>query len=537
MIVYNEGMINGKILFYDEAKGNGIIITTQKEKYSFYIGDWDDFETMPSVGIEVEFELKHDKPAGIVCKKQESDTEDELEEDALEKFMPHKTVANTQSPKEHKTHRYQNETLTEAEDELVALMNTSEESLHSLGEKINLTVNLSDTMHKYFQTIKQHIQKRQGYKKVDGRLNYVLAKRFIWTTFNNLIEIDPRIVTLRIKSISTDLKFMGTLHDDFNRKTRYPALAFEDIFLSYQTEYKQIKEVTLQIAEKLALLKAKEKAVDNARKKKQQEIEKTEDKEQLIVLTKELKSLNGTYVDVVHMIAQLQEEHTLNRKKLLEFENSYKDDFYKKFQAEASKYKKFLLDILDAQAYLLDMLLWREAKVSKAIRFYFKELPVDVELNTRGYLKYYLSTLDEEKCSESTKELYELYEHLLEVHKDYILVVCANAQEAMDYEQVLQPISKTLGVKAFIDEMSALKWAINHSVKYIVIEQYLQITNAKKFLDAYHNNIFSKPKIIVIGEDSNTQHSKQYDVTKALPQNSSPHSVASTLKKMITSSK
>ena len=529
--------MDGKILFYNETQGDGIIITPDKKKYPFYIGEWDDFETMPSVGIDVAFALKNEKPTAIVTlHKGEGDASDILkQEQGLEAYMPSKPVANIEE-KEHTSHRYHNKSLTEAEGELVSLINASQKTLHSIGEKINLTVNLSDTMQKYFATIKKHIQKRQGYKKVDGRLNYVLAKRFIWTTFNNLIEIDPRIVTLRIKSISDDLKFMGTLYEDFNKKTKYPSSAFEEIFLAYQIEYKQIKETTLQITEKLALLKSKEKTVDGARKKKQEEIDKADTKEQILRLTKELKMLNGTYVDVIHMIAQLQEEHTLNRKKLMEFENSYKDDFYKKFQEEAQKYKDFLVDIVNAQAYLLDILLWREAKVSKSIQLYFKELPVDVELNTRGYLKYYLSTLDEEKYSQSTKELFELYEHLLEVHKDYVLVVCVNAQDAMDYELALQQVCQNFGVKAFIDEISALRWAVTHSVKYIVVEEMLQITNAKKFLDAYHNNIFSKPKVIVVGENV-VLHSKQYDVAKTFPASLSPHNVATQLKSFISSAK
>ena len=505
-------MTEGKILFYNEQKGKGIIMTPDKEKLTFTIDEWDDFETMPAAGLLVELH------------------KDEANQSA--RISPEKPQKKEE---EQKRHRYKNQELTETEEEVNSLLNDSANSLDVMDRQIKLTANISDTMDKYFENIRIQIKKREGYRKVDGRLKYRLAKRFLWTTYNNIKEIDHHVITPRIQSISKDLRYMSDLYEDFEKKIKYPALAFEDIFLSYQTEYKRVRQLTQKAMEKLSVLKHKEQLIYIQKQTKQKEIEACKDKKRLQELLQEQKVINGTYVDVVHMMAKLQEDHKINTQRLQEFEKKYQNNFNEKFKKEARYYNNFLVDILDAQAYLLDSLLWKEAKVSRAVKAYFKELPVDVELNTKGYLKYYLSTLDTEKTSESSKVFFALYEHLQEIQQDYILIVTASVEDGMDYQLAIQKVCKNFSVKLFVDELSALKWSMRNNVKVIVLEDLLHVSTAEKFLDSYHNNILSKPKIIVLG-DRNSFISKQYSVTKILPQSISPSTLANTIKQLFTPS-
>ena len=45
----------GKILFFNADTGQGIIITSDKKKTHFGVEEWDDYDTMPSLGLEVSF--------------------------------------------------------------------------------------------------------------------------------------------------------------------------------------------------------------------------------------------------------------------------------------------------------------------------------------------------------------------------------------------------------------------------------------------------------------------------------------------------
>lgn len=521
----------GKILFYNEGDGKGILITSGREKINFSIQEWNDFETMPSLGLEVHFTLQNDEALGIASVQQIITQDIPSSEDTITKDT--EDNLNTVEDKEI-TPKTQKKQLSDDKKAITDLLDNSEENLELLHDKITLTLNISDTMNQYFQVIQKNLLLRSGYKKVEGRLNYIIARRFIWTTFNNLTEIDSNILTPRIKSISDDLKIISQIYDDFIKKIRYPSSAFEEIFLSCQTEYKMVKKTTDETIEKLNLLDNQEKLIGLQRKLKNEEINKTsgKDKEKLGILINELKSLNGVYVDIVHMMAELKERQKHNLELLYNFEKEYKEEFFENFLKESESYKKDLLAILDAQAYLVDNQLWQEAKVSKSLKKYFKDSLINGELNTKTYLKYYLSTLDSDKANQTTKELYEFYEHLLDVQKDYILIVTNSMQEAMEYEAAIKNSSKSNNVKSFIDEIGAIKWAMKNYVKVLVLEDILKTTTAENFLNVYHNNILSKPKIIIIG-DKPKSNSSEYVISKLLSKNISPKVIAANVNEMI----
>jgi len=514
----------GKILFYNEQNGTGIAITKDNKKIKFDIEEWNNYEVMPHLGLEISFIVENDIAKKINIFKNntpEIEKTPELEE-------------KISSTKIAKTDKYKNKEVEKIGDELSALLNNSNDNLDSLNKKISLSMNINSTMSDYFNHLKKELNKREGYKKVNGRLNYAFAKRFLWTTFNNLVDIDNNIVTLRISSISDDLKFVSALKDDFTKKIKYPLTAFQDIFLSSQKEYILIKKITAETIERLNFLKNKEESINFEKEKKKEKILKTKALDEKKTLTRELKILNGTYVDIVHMMAKLQEIHKKNSKRLLEFESSHKEDFYKSFKIEARKHQKNITNILNAQTYLLDFTLWKEAKSSPAILNYFKSLSVDIELNTKTYLKYYLGTLDETKANKDTKDLFAFYNYLVDIKKDYILIVTASSQDALDYSQYIQSIDKTLVVKSFISELESIKWAMTNTIKIIVLESRLLSTNAKEYLDYYHNNIFSKPKIILIGDDLDIR-SNNYTITETLPKNIQPQKLVQTLNKVLDS--
>ena len=497
----------GKILFYNEQNGNGIVITKNNQKLNFNITEWESYDQIPEAGLIVSFNRSEDDVTSI---KVMDVKEAKKKSTASYQSTPKAIEPLKSAPK------CKNKDLTKIGDELNALLNDSSNNINSLNAKISISMDIAQTMHSYFDHLKKALQKREGYKKVNGRLEYSFAKRFLWTTFNNLVDIDSDIVTLRISSISDDLKFVSKLKDDFEKKVQYPLTAFEDIFLSSQVEYTLVKQMTEEIIQRLNLLKSKEEKLNFEKEKKKREIQNTSDKEQKAKHIKELKVLNGTYVDIVHMMAKLQDIHKINTKRLHDFESTYKESFYKKFQSEAKKHQIEINDILNAQAYLLDFLLWKEAKTSPAILDYFHSLSIDIELNSKTYLKYYLSSIDESKANKETKDLFAYYEYLEEHQKDYILILTASTEDAIEYCNTIQRSNKKLCVKAFVSELESIKWATLNTIKIIVLEDTLLTTSAQNYLDYYHTHIFSKPKIILLGNAQNIK-SNNYTIDKNLP--------------------
>jgi hypothetical protein len=292
----------------------------------------------------------------------------------------------------------------------------------------------------------------------------------------------------------------------------------------------KVKNGAQYAIEKLKQLQTNENSMGGLLKVKKEELNKNINTAKFSALQNEFKSLNGAYVDVVHMMAELDERYKSDMKLLNTFEEEYRADFYEIFEVESLLYKKQILEILNTQAYIFDKQLWNEAKQSKAIKAHFSKSSISGDLTTKTYLKYYLDTLDSCKASEENKKLFELYEELKNQQKDYIIVVMSSASDAMEHETFIKKLDKSLNVKSFIDERTALKFAMNNCIRILVIEDRLQKTSAERFLHVYQKNIFLAPDIILLGQKPKLS---PLTISKLLSKNASPRQVKDNIKMLI----
>jgi len=554
----------GKVLFFNEQDGNGIIMTAKKEKITFSVADWDDFDTMPSLGLEVRFMYEKSVISSIVSinyKEEEEEEEEETqeveatqevkteqrsnEEDSQEEEPEQKETEessreeDSQEKKDSQEEEKQEESDSQhfEDDQEIAEITTNEEIEDELGEReesVTVTLNLPKAVANYFNIINENITKRTSYKKAEGRLDYLVIRRFLWTTYNNLSEIDLHIITPKIKALSDDLKEMALVYDDFARKVKYPVLAYEEVFLSCQAEYTKIKEGTDKVIKRINQLKGSEKYIDGVLKVKKEEIAKELQSENFEAMQTELKSLNGTYVDVVHMMAELDERYKHDMKLLIEFEKEYKEDFYNLFNVAVLKYQKDIIDILSAQAYVLDEYLWHQAKASKAVKVYFHRTGIKGEFNTKTYLKYYLDTQDAKKATGTNKKLFELYEYLVAQDKSHVMVVLSEVSDVLDFEASIKRIDNSIAVKGFIDEKKGLKWAIKHSIKVLIVESQLTKMHVDTFLSYYKKYVLVIPKIILLG---NSKSSDSYTIHKLLPRGISAKAVSKNVAELLVEEK
>lgn len=540
-------MKDGKILFFNENDGKGIIITSEKEKIDFYINDWADFDVMPCLGLEVFFDFKDEKALNITSKTKNRPEYKELRQDKKEKLpeelgsldpqeISKKEIVPAETLYELSIDIAHNQKETQKAEKKSGHENNKKKDIYSFKlpevrpDSITISTSISNTISNYFSTIKSNINTREAYKKISGSLDYITIKRFLFTTYNNLSDIDLTIITPKIKLLYTDLKNLSTIYDNFLEKVKYPNLAYQEVFLSFQTNYVRVKDDAKSTIEKLSLLKTDEERLAGLIKIKKDELVQKANTLDFASLQFELKSLNGVYVDTVHLMAELDEHYKYNMQLLHKFEKEYKADFAESFTTESLFYKKHLLKILNAQAYLLDMLLWQEAKKSETIKEYFKKLSIGKELNTKTYLKYYLDSLDSSKATDEMKKLFSLYEYLVSIQKEYIVIVVNSTQDAMDYESCIKKLNSSYNVKAFIDEKSAIQWAVKNSVKILIIEDCLQNMSVEKFLSAYKKYVTITPKIILLGEKPRVN---LYPITSLLPKNCSSKIIAENIKSLL----
>ena len=420
----------------------------------------------------------------------------------------------------------------EFEQELGLFDNMKEIQDELLQETKNITISLhtKQAAEKYFKNIEAQIEKRARYKNNKNKLNYKLMRRFLWTAFNNLYELDLSIITTEIMQLSNNLREMAKVYNDFSRKIKYPSLAYDEVFLAKQSEYTNLKKNTEKIINEIKQLKVSENYLADLLKKKKNNLEKSLKTPQYPQLLQEYKRLNGTYADTVYICSVLREKLLEDKTQIQTFEKRYASEFNTFFQTTAAVYEKAFTDILGAMAFELDRLLWEQAKKSPQVAALFEEAHINGEYNSKIYLKYYLDNTDIDKASDERQELQELYEYLESLYIESILIVTNNIDDAIEYKKSVKLLNKEQDVVSFTDEKLALKWAFQNNVKVLVLHVELQNMTLDCFLRYYQKYSLAESDIILLG----TAQKLPCPISKTLPSGTVPHSLSKHVKELLS---
>ena len=463
-----------RILFYNTSEGNGIVITRQKEKFDFSVTAWNDFDTMPQVGLDVVCDFEHDLITSI--KPFDAGT------------PPFDAAQNI--PSEQRARDKQ-----EDEKNSLALWEKNRAKI----DVIRLNVPVNTCVEQYFKKIDEDIDKRTGYKNAAYRLDYLKMRRFLFTMYNNLIELDMHFITPRIKTMRDDLIQMSSVYDDFRSKATYPEIAFEKVFLSRQDEYQLVKhDAELAHAEYSRLVGAEER-LSEMLEEKEEVLERTLRSSPIFErLEEEHKELKSDYVDTVHMMATLDEAYRHDTELMMAFEQQYKETFFRIFDKASKQYRKQIVHILDAQAYLFDEQLWMQAQKSKIIQSFFEEAHIEGDYSSKTFLKYYLNSLDPEKISEEQRELFKLYEYLETIARDVVVAVVKDVESAFAFKALFVKIAMPIEYQVFVDTRKAFAWLQKHRASVLMCEEKLDKITSEGFIKQFQEKIGSRAACVLI---------------------------------------
>lgn len=128
--------ITAKILYFNPTQGEGILITSKKEKFVFGAGVWNDFEVMPSLGLEVECICERGEILKISALAKEEHTCDVEYDVALQRDSIMQEISLN-----------------------IAIL--PDDALPPKEESISISMNLPKAVNNYFNIIKEHILKRR----------------------------------------------------------------------------------------------------------------------------------------------------------------------------------------------------------------------------------------------------------------------------------------------------------------------------------------------------------------------------------------
>ncbi len=398
--------MKGKVVSYDEKKGKGKILIKNKGVFVFDIENWLDYDNLPSISEEVQFDFEDGKIVDIV------------------------STQNTKS--------------------LFNELNNIGEIVIPTNLSIKTTVSLNKCIEDFFDKYKNIAQKYKYLLDEKKSIPFKKVKRFLFTAYNNLVEIDPQINDKHLKEVKTILNDIDYNYDSLTQISKNPIYTnLEKIVLNKQENYvitkkrfEKNKELSVETTKNANLLEPKIEKLSNSLKNLSQKSPQYKEIEE------KLKILKRKYVDLIDFAQTLKEENSKIIDSIKEFENFYKDLFEKFFKKESKIILKILENELNKAAYKFDTLLWENAKKSQTIQHFFNEAKIEGSYSTKTFMKYYLKSLNNNKINDKDKELLEVFEELKSLSKN-IVIYDANRNRAREFATYAENLDHDCDVKIF----------------------------------------------------------------------------------------
>ncbi len=379
----------GTIIFYNLDDGSGLILSEEKDKYRFDITMWDDSDNLPSIGLKIEATLENENIKSIIkyVKKEKNSNIDTSIHEVKDIILDSNGDCEI----------------------LNAKLDPDLYSAKTVPENF-----IDTTMKNFFLPLQETVDKYKNYElnSKEESLDYFMIKRFLFTAYNNLLELDSSLANGSLTEVYKNIQNINSIHDVYKKSYMYPKIAFSTIFLRY-TRYKEAKKRLKKNISDMQNIEISLSAMEFEIKQKVSELDAMEkEDDNLIAIREDIKHLKSLYVDAIDKMGSLREENEI----LLPITDEYFELFFEKFSEQfISSYEKNmqnLISILNSMAFLFDRLMWDKASHSKVIKKHFEESNIPYPYSSLTFLRYYLKTLNKSKLSEENKKLFELLKYL-----------------------------------------------------------------------------------------------------------------------------
>ncbi len=381
----------GTIIFYNLDSGTGLVLSEEKNKYNFDVEAWDDLDNLPAIGLKVEFKLQ-DENIMSIFKYEKKNSLDNIDED-ISIQTAKKIMLNPD---------FENESLDQKLDpDLYSTKTVPKDFINS-------------TMKIFFSSLQETVDKYKNYElnSHGESLDYFKIKRFLFTAYNNLLELDSSLANGSLTEIYQNIQNINGIHDVYKKSYMYPKIAFSTIFLRY-TRYKEAKRRLEKNIANMQNIKSSLGVMEAEIKQKVTELDlQKKDDVEYVALRENIKHLKSLYVDAIDKMGTLREENEILLPITDEYFELFFEEFSEKFVSSYESNIKNLVSILNSMAFLFDRLMWEKASHSKIIKNHFEESNIPYPYSSLTFLRYYLRTLNKSKLNEENRELFELLRYL-----------------------------------------------------------------------------------------------------------------------------
>jgi CheY-like chemotaxis protein len=480
-----ENEIKGRIIFYNENNGSGLLITEEKKKYKFTIEDWDDFEHTPMVKQLVKFNLSGDKTENIST----------IEE---EKKVEVTTQAQKQEITQNNAENITNEAPQVAQKPEFKTDEFMSKEMKRKIKNIALQVDVKTTIDKYFHKYKVDMKHKYKYDKNKRVLDYFKMKRFLDTAFNHLTDRDPDFGDDRLYILKQELEEGGAELKKFKDEAHLPKLKFEKIFLMQQDDYVELNKQMQGNKKTIDVYKSSSNSLASSLKRKEDilySLDKNSNEYRRVEY--DVKSLRRKYFDALDELGKIKKQNAELIKIKEEFSKKYYKDFLMYFTEVTEELDKQLTYIVFTQAYDFDTHMWMKARSSVAIRQFFIESQINGTFSSKTFLKYFLNSLDSSKLSHGNKELMKLLHYLESIEEKSILIVNEHSDQRASLRYLASGINKEYKVTAVNSPVEFYNVVQEVNPDIVFLDTNIKQFELKEFIDEVKNKTPKDAKIVV----------------------------------------
>ncbi len=353
----------------------------------------------------------------------------------------------------------------------------------------------------FFNAYDEKIDEYKHHAKSEKKLNYQLMKRFIFTAYNNLVELDQTISRGKVFKPYKDIKNVYNIYSELNLFVSKPiSLSFEKLFLRKQKTYIEIKDNAELMIAKMELSKARAEALKSSMNTLEGEMKMLSQKsENFLELEKLYKKKNGEYVDNLHEISLIKDKREVLLNKIKSFEMQNLEIFSSEFYEILNKTVDSINEILDGLAFEFDTLLWEEARNSEVIKKFFAEAKIQGSFSSKTFLKYYLNSIDEEQSKGQNSELFDLLKYLESVSTRHIFILGNDSDEIQSLRYAIESIDKDYIVSSSISSDRVIIEHKRRNINLLMVNYSLKGIKCLDFLkDLWHSCPETKEEISVL---------------------------------------
>lgn len=370
--------------------------------------------------------------------------------------------------------------------------------------KIRQTRSIEECIDEHFATTKDLIKEHK--KDIDPKkdLDFLRVRRFLFTAYNNLFELDNSISSAALTHLKLELETLSKEYDFFMKKISYsPQYSYEKIFLARQVEFVKLQEHINTMQSNIQSITSQHTSLEAALTTAEEHFAKRTDTRSAAYLQalNDLKKLRKRYVDLLHNVSLQKDKLAKAIEAKDAFFGEFFEDFLKEYLPLTNALKSDFIKILNAKASNLDALLWERAKQSPSIQRFFTNSRITGTYSSKTFLKYYLQNLDHNKIRNEVKELFELLKYIETFSQKNILLIQKSPENSRRYKEALKNFDNDLQITTSNNPRNHL--SISNPINYhvIIMEWEVHGMNILSFIQKYLE-FFSKsvyvPKFCVI---------------------------------------